>query len=163
MTDKLKSELDAIFATHSKTKKKAEVEKSERESREEAFVQSFYTIQESIIRPTFEAIGDYVKGQGYEYRIDAKKEFSDREGRYEAPRVSIRFMLADRPGHYQDHDYPYFSVICEKASNKVRFHESTMSPGRGGQSGSVGDATLDGVTAQLLQEKLLNLIRAVFK
>ena len=163
MADKLKAELDAIFKTHGETKKKIEVERSEREQREEAFVQSFYALEESTIRPAFEVIGEYVKGRGYEYRIDGKKEGTDRDGRYEAPRLSIRFLLADRPGHHQEHDYPHFSVICEKSGDKVRFHESTMSPGRGGRSGGVGETGLNEVTAQLLHEKLLNLLREVFK
>jgi hypothetical protein len=106
MPDKLKTELDAIFAAHNE--KQIQADKSERERKEDAFEQSFYAHQESTIRPTFEAIGEYVTTKGYEYRIDTRPESTDREGRYGAPRVSLRFLLASRPGHHQDHDYPGF-------------------------------------------------------
>jgi hypothetical protein len=51
----------------------------ERERKEDAFEQSFHAHQESTIRPTFEAIGEYVTTKGYEYRIDTRPESTDRE------------------------------------------------------------------------------------
>lgn len=163
MSDKLKTELDAIFNAHAETKKRIEHQKSEREVREEAFVQSFYGLRDSLIRPTFESIGEYIKAKGYKYHIETSEEQTDREGRYQSPSISIRFLVGEDGRHYRSHEYPHLSVICEKGSSKLRFHESTMSPGRGGHAGGAGDTTPTELTADLINQKVLKVIREVFK
>lgn len=163
MSDKLKTELEAIFNAHGETKKQAERQKSEREQREEAFVQSFYAIRESVIRPTFDTVGEYVKAKGYKYQIENNEESSDRDGRYQPPSISIRFLVGENDRHYRAHEYPHLSVICEKGAAKLRFHESTMSPGRGGHAGGAGDTTPSEITPDLINQKLLNVLREVFK
>jgi len=163
MSDKLKTELDAIFNAHEETKKQVERKKSEREQREEAFVQSFYGCRDSVIRPTFETIGEYVKAKGYKYHIETSEEQTDREGRYQPPSISIRFLVGEDDRHYRSHEYPHLSVICEKSSSKLRFHESTMSPGRGGHAGGAGETTPNEITADLINQKVLKVLKEVFK
>ncbi|BBE51978.1 hypothetical protein OYT1_ch2465 [Ferriphaselus amnicola] len=163
MSDKLKTELDAIFNSHAETKKQIEHQKSEREVREEAFVQSFYGLRDSLIRPTFERIGEYIKAKGYKYHIETSEEQTDPEGRYQSPSISIRFLVGEDGSHYRSHEYPHLSVICEKGFSKLRFHESTISPGRGGHAGGAGDATPTELTADLINQKVLKVIREVFK
>lgn len=163
MNDKLKIQLDAIFNAYNEEKKHLQLLKSERERKEEAFLQAFYALQESTIRPTFEYIGEYIKTQGYEYRIDVRQESTGRDGQYNSPEISLRLLVDSSTGHHLSHEYPYFSVICEKRSQTVRFHESTMSPNRGGRAGGAGEAKLDEVTPELLQQKILNILRELFE
>lgn len=163
MSDKLKSQLDAIFDTHNESKQKAQKQKSEREAREEDFVQSFYSSQATIIRPTYDRIGEYIRGRGYEYRIEENKESEFHDGRYQPPSIVIKLLTAEQSSRYSTNDYPHFSVICEKSQAKVRFHQSTMSPGRGGMSGGVGESGLSELTAELIEAKIVELLRQVFK
>ncbi|MDD5581469.1 MAG: hypothetical protein PHY16_19660 [Methylobacter sp.] len=163
MPDKLKTELDAIFNAHEETKKKIEHQKSQQELREEAFVQSFHELQDSLIRPTFESIGEYITVKGYKYRIETSEEQTDRDGRYQSPSISIRFLVGEDDRRYQSHEYPHLSVICEKRTSKLRFHESTMSPGKGGRAGSAGETTPTELTVDVLNQKVIKVLREVFK
>lgn len=163
MSDKLKTELDAIFNAHDETKKQVERKKSEREQREEAFVQSFYERRDSLIRPTFETIGEYIKAKGHKYDIEISEEQTDREGRYQPPSISIRFLVGQDDRRYPSLGYPRFSVICEKTSSRLRFHESTISPGRGGHAGGAGETTPSEITADLINQKVLKVLSEVFK
>lgn len=163
MIDKSKADLDAIFEAHCKSVQKTEAERTIREEREDEFLQSFYRLQESIVRPVFEEFGDYVKGKGYDFKILERKEGKDYQGRSEKARISLVFIVADRPGNYQIHDYPCFIVGCNKTDQKIEFLQSTLIPGRGGQSGGIGDANINDVNSELIQQKVVSFLKQIFK
>jgi hypothetical protein len=162
MKDSVKSGLDALFrATQEKNNQVQSVEK-EKERREEALLSSFYVLQKSIIRPAMEAIGKYVEEKGYKYEIDESKEGTAQDGKHQSASIAIRFFFgkeSDRPTY----QYPAFTVFFEKHAQKVRFHESTVVPGRGGQAGPAGEASLDEVTVDLIHTKILHVLTEAFK
>ena len=163
MSDKLKAELEAIFNAHDEARAQAKNRQSEKEQREAEFLLSFERVRESLIRPTLETIVDHMKARGHKCRIEAKDEKAERDGRYEAPKISILFLVDDDGKHHASSEYPRLSIICEKVDSRLHFHESTMSPGRGGHAGGTGVTTLDRITADLINEKVLKVIKEVFR
>lgn len=162
MTEQLKTALDEIFVAHDEKKRQLAKKKSERELIEQAFVDEFYKCRDSIIRPTFEAIGEYVKTKGYNYRIDTVEEQRDRDGRYQSPSISIIFLLGGGDTYSRINEYPHLTVNCSKSSSTLTFFESTMSPGRGGHSGSAGETTPNKITAELINAKVVAILKQVF-
>lgn len=164
MKDNLKNDLDVLFAAHDTKTEKAKKQKSERECQEEAFLQAFYEHQEKVIIPAFEDMGSYINKKGYKFKIDVQKESSEGQGKTNDARATIRFLVdSTTVGYVRDHEFPHFSVICNKSARNVCFHQSTISPGRGGTARSIGEAKLEDVTADFLHEKLVNLLSEVFK
>jgi hypothetical protein len=60
-------------------------------------------------------------------------------------------------------DTPHFAALLEKSKAGVYFHESTMLPGRGGQSGSCGEVKLTEITVDVLEAAIANTITKIFK
>jgi hypothetical protein len=60
-------------------------------------------------------------------------------------------------------EFPTFTVFCDKSKQRVRFHDRTMMPGRGGSAGSSGEADLTEVTTDLIQAKILDVVEKAFR
>ncbi len=152
MKEETKSKLDAVFKAEQVAKGK-----------QEAFLQNFMEAQDTIIRPAMEEIGEYVRGKGYSHEISTEEDGISNDGNNRPISASTRitFFLGER--QYPRHQFPGFSVICDKNQELVFFHESTMSPGRGGHAGGAGQATLPEVTKDLIQEKISNVLSEVFR
>lgn len=161
MKDDIKSRLDATFQKHEATKRAAIEAKQVAETKEQIFLREFMEARESIIRPAMEEIGEYVKSKGHNYEVSTEDDSPSLDSRSRSTPASIHLTLGD--GHRPSHEFPGFSVICEKGQQKVRFHESTMWPGRGGHAGSAGEASLSEVTKDLVQEKILKVVAAAFR
>jgi hypothetical protein len=163
MKDEIKSRLEAAFDKHEATKRAVADAKQVAESNEQRFLREFMEAQDSIIRPAMEEIGDYVKSKGYTYAVTAEDDKPSPDGKSRSSPAAIRLTIFIGERRGPSHEFPTFSVICEKGQQKVRFHESTMSPGRGGHSGSAGEAPLSEVTKDLIQEKILKIVTEVFR
>ncbi|MBR0945949.1 hypothetical protein [Bradyrhizobium liaoningense] len=163
MKDDIKSKLDAAFEKHEASKRSAAEAKQVAETKEQIFSREFIQARDTIIRPAMEEIGGYVKGKGYSYEISTEDDKPSPDGRSRSVPASVRLTIFLGERRYQVHENPGFSVICEKGQQKVRFHECTMSPGRGGHAGPAGEATLSQVTKDLIQEKILKVVAEVFR
>lgn len=163
MNNDIKSKLDAAFLKHEASKRAAVEAKQAAETKEQVFLRQFVEARESIIRPAMEEVGEYIKGKGYTYEIFTEDDKSSPDGRGRSTPASIQLALFLDERRYPVHDFPNFSIICEKGQQRVRFHGSTISPGRGGYSGSAGEATLSEVTKELVQEKILKIVTEVFR
>jgi hypothetical protein len=158
----LKADLDAIFSAHEKATALIARQVSDKDSSERAFLERFHLLRETLIKPVFEEVGQLVKARGYDYRIGLADERRDASGRPEGPQIEIAF-LTDTGGSGDEGLYPKFAVVAEKYAAKLRFRESTTRPGRSGRTGDAGDSTLEALTRDLLEQRLVALLREVFK
>ncbi len=162
MDKKLSGELDAIFSAGSAGAPAFRDSMMEIEDNEDAFLQAFQVRQEAVFLPAFVEIGEYVRRKQCDYRIDFQEEAGSTEGRSGSAQVSLRFLIGATASHTQEYEYPHFKIMCDPAARKVIFHQSTIYPGHSGSSGTVGQARLEDVGSAMLQEKLVEFVRAVF-
>jgi hypothetical protein len=158
----LKDEIDAIFSAHEKATDLIAQQVLDKESRERAFLERFHLLGETLIKPVFEEVGQLVKARGCDYRIASLGERRDASGRPEGPQIEIGFLTGTESSD-GERPYPKFTVVAEKYAAKLRFRESTAMPGRSGRSGETGESTLDALTRDVLEERLVALLREVFK
>lgn len=159
MSDQLKSSLDAIFDQHEAAKHAAVVKEQTRRSEEDLFVDEFLSVRATIIRPAFEKVAELVKARGHDCEV---VDVGGHPNGVDVPadaRVTFRILLKNPRG---DQGQPHLSAICDKAQRRVRFHESTMTPNRGGHAGPVGEVALSAVTEEVIFSKAINLVREVF-
>jgi hypothetical protein len=162
MDKKLSGELDAIFTSGNAIAPEFRDSMLEIEDNEDAFVQAFYVQQAAVFLPAFAEIGEYVRRQQCDYRIDSQEDGAAPDGRRANAQVSLRFLIGATASHTQEYEYPHFKIMCDPAARKVIFHQSTIYPGHSGSSGTVGQARLEDVSSAMLQEKLVEFVRAVF-
>jgi len=163
MKDEIKAKLDVAFQKHEAAKRTAAEGKQIAASKEQVFLRGFMEARESIIRPAMKEIGEYVKDKGYDYDVSTEDDKPSPDGRSRSTPASIRLTIFLGERRYPSHEHPGFSVICEKGQQKVRFHENTTSPGRGGHAGPAGEAVLSDLTKDLVQEKILKVVAEVFR
>lgn len=163
MKDEIKSKLEATFEKHEASKRAAATAKQVAETKEQVFLREFVEARDAILRPAMEEIGEYVKGKGYSYEVSTEEDKPPLDGQSRSTPASIRLTIFLGGRRHPVHEYPGFSIICEKGQQKVRFHESTMSPGRGGHAGPAGETTLAKLTKDLVQEKILKVVAEVFR
>ena len=162
MKENVKSGLDGLFRTRQEKNDQVQSLEKEKEHRENEFLSAFYAHQKSIIRPAMEAIGKYVEEKGCKYKIDESQDGATPDGKHQGASIAIRFLFG-KDSYRPSHEYPSFTVFCEKHVQKARFHENTIAPGRGGQSDPSGYASLNEVTEDLIQTKLLRVLTDAIK
>lgn len=163
MKQETQSKLDAMFAKHRASKDAAFEAAEKAEDKAASFLATFLEKRESVIRPAMVAMGEYVKDKGYAYEVSIEEDKPSHDGRGRHTPASIRLTVFLEKGRYPIHDHPGFSVICEKGQQNVRFHENTTSPGHGGHSGPAGQAKLEDLTADTIQQGILKVFAEVFR
>jgi hypothetical protein len=163
MKDEIRSKLDAAFERHEASRRAVTEAREVKETKEQVFSRSFSELRDSLIRPAMEEIGQYVKGKGYSYEISTEDEHVATDSRSRSTSASIKITLFLDERKHPEYEMPFLSVIAQKERQNVRFHESTMVPGRGGASGPAGETSLAEITPQLIQEKILKVVSDVFR
>lgn len=160
----IEAQFDAAFAVHAKNAERRSQVQAEQESKEEAFVRAFKERRTSFIKPALEEIAQYLQTKGMKTRIDETDENHSRDDRQQQrTAITIRFLTGDEKLHYADHEQPNVSFVCSKNEQLVKFIESTISLGSGGHSGEAGSVKLELLTDELIQQKVLAVVRAVLK
>lgn len=163
MTDELNAKLDAIFDARSDKEAAAERLREEIAQQRKASLEEYLLLQESLIRPTLEVFVQKLAERGHKSSI---YDFTDGEqihGNTRSATIGIRFLLDRETTHRSTHEYPHLTMSVDKAGRKVNFSHSTMAPGRGGMAGGDGTVGYDELTPELINEKVLKVIAAVFK
>jgi hypothetical protein len=155
LRDDIKSKLDAVFAKHDESKRKA----AEAQHKESSFLRAFLDAREKTIRPAMVEVGEYVRGKGCTFRISTEEDGLSKDGtnRLIPASIKIEFCIGEPPTY--EIPVPSFEVICEKHTQRVLFHENTT----GGQSSSAGDASLSELTGDMIQERILAVVAEVFR
>jgi hypothetical protein len=153
LRDDIKSKLDAVFAKHDASMRKA----AEAQHKESSFLRAFLDAREETIRPAMIEVGEYVRVKGYTFRISTEDDGFSKDGKNPIPAsIKIEFPIGGLPTY--DIPVPCFEVTCEKHAQRVLFHEGTTT----GQS-SAGDASLSELTGDMIQERILAVVAEVFR
>lgn len=164
MKKDIEAQFDAAFAVHAKNVERRSQVQVEQESKEDAFVRAFKERRTSFIKPTLEEIAQYLQTKGMKTRIDETDETHSRDNsQQQRTAITIRVLTGDEQRYYADHEQPNVSVVCSKNEQLVKFIESTISLGAGGHSGESGSVKLELLTDELIQQKVLAVVRAVLK
>jgi hypothetical protein len=95
-------------------------------------MRDFANIRDTLIRPAMEEIGNHAQLRGISFRISSQDEVppDPRHGGGRDASIAIIFF----PGgeKHSDHEFPAFTVFCNKHKQRAIFHDRTMMPGRGG-------------------------------
>lgn len=161
MKDELKSSLDAMFQADGERKSAAQKAQDEGLRKEAEFLAAFHACAETLIKPAMEEIGAYAEEKGYPYRIDEHREETGQGARRQPASIAIVFVM-QKGKYHPTNELPSFAVRCDKSGRKVEFLENTMSPGNPGRSGGAGEASLEELTRDMVQAKIVSLLQEVF-
>lgn len=162
MTDDVNEKLDAIFNARAERQAEAERKKQEVEEKKDVNLQEFLLLKEKVIIPTLEALKQGLSDRGEESTVVEVTDGELRQGRPQDAAVGIRLIIEDAARYRDGNDYPHLTFRVEKATKQVRIFYSTMSPRRGGSSSSDGPFDYADITAELINEKALNIFKAVY-
>jgi hypothetical protein len=164
----IQDDLDAAFTLHRQKLAQDHRTKLEHENADESFERDFKARRLSLMRPALEKISQYLEKQGMQSRIEDTDEVDANGVRsVQQTAISIHFETGDKPAPgrapFDPTDRkPYLSVVCNKHAQRVYFHESTVMPGSGVTSSS-GSVTLDELTEELIQRKVMAVVQAVLR
>lgn len=162
MNNKLKSEIDTLFNGYEGRKAEQQKESQAQKQKEDRLLKEFYSIRERVIKPAMEEIGEILKARGQNYRIEENNESIDHEGKTKDAQIGIYFLLPKQEHIYDLHRYPSVSFIATRYKEKVWVRESTIGPTRGGHSGSAGEYPLEQITTELVQQKVMKVLKELF-
>ncbi len=83
----------------------------------------------------------------------------DQGGKTQDAKIGIYFKTPENVIVFtiRINEYPSVSFIATRYNKKICVHESTMSPGSGGQSGKAGEYTIDQITIDLIHQKIMKV------
>jgi hypothetical protein len=164
MKDAIQAGLDAVFDKHEESKRAVAAAKLALETKESEFLRAFLEAAGTMVRPAMEAIGSYIQTRGYDYGIATREdgyEEGDPGRRHTSASIAFELRFGSlSPGVPET---PGVTVVCDKVKQRVRFYENTTAGGRTGHSGSTGEVELSALTAELVQQKILDVVAEVFR
>ncbi|WP_260292397.1 hypothetical protein [Sedimenticola hydrogenitrophicus] len=158
MDKNVEKQLAEFFAAHDTKKESVRQVKSEREQKEAAFLSQFVERRASILRPAFESFAKAVEMRGIKCRIEEQEEKALDQHQVQSAAITIAFVVGN-DSHRRLSEYPHLTISCEKHASMLTLHKSTMSPGRGGQSGPAGKVGIQDVTENSLHQSLVELLQ----
>lgn len=163
MTDDLNAKLDAIFDARSSKEAEAERLKEEIARQKEAGLREFLVLQNNLIRPTLEVFVQKLAERGHKSSIYEIADGENVSGNTRSATIGIRLLIDQESKNRGSNEYPHLSMTADKTGRCVQFSHSTMSPGKGGMAGGDGTTGYDELSPELINEKVLKVIAAVFK
>lgn len=106
-------------------------------------------------------IGELLKTRGKKIRIEEQDEKIN-QGKKENAEIRMYFNISEEHYISRWNEYPSVSFMPIKSTKKINIGECTMSPGRGGHSGSTGEYSLNEITSDLVEEKVLKVLREIY-
>jgi len=158
MTDDVSAKLDAIFNARAEREAEAGRVKRELEVKQDASLQEFLTLKDNLIRPTLEALVNQLSDRGEASEIF---EFTDGQmihAKKQDAAIGIKFLLDTAARYRSSSEYPHLTLSADKSTRRVLFHFST----KGGTSSTDGLVGYDDLTAEVINEKALKLIKAIY-
>lgn len=163
MNDDVDAKLDAIF--NARSVKEAEIVRQQREAeqRQEASLQEFLVLKESLIRPTLEALVQKLSQRGHKSKVFEIADGEKVGGNTRGETIGLRLLLDKAADYRVGNEYPHLTMSVDKSGRRVQFSYSTISPGRGGSGGGDGSVDYDALTEELINTKALKIIAEVYK
>ena len=118
MNPESKKALDGIFQKYEATALPGQHAKRAPATKEEQFLARFYSVRASILRPTIQEVGEYVRTRGYEYEIDEQNAWTTGDTSNFGS-IAIHFITIRQAGR-PNSDYPTFIFSCVTSHERVR-------------------------------------------
>ncbi len=163
MRDSLKLELDALLDNYEIRKKKQQEEYRIQKREEDRFLKRFLLVREQVIKPAMQEIGELLKKRGKNNRIVEEDESVDTKGKLKEARISMFFLMRQQKQGHRLNQYPLVAFIATKSKKRVWVHERTIGPDRGGHSGNAGEYSLEQISMDLVQQKIMKVLRELFE
>jgi hypothetical protein len=155
MKQEAKVQLDALLRMHISNLRIAADEGScEPEPKLEQFKDAF----ETVILPAMEEIGEQLRSKGFGFNVTYSLRQSKEAG-YPVTPAEIAITLYLDGKNYLHRDNPRLGIVFQPADCTVRFRQSTMRPQRGGQATDAGVMPLVAVTEELIQAKIISVLK----
>lgn len=162
MSNDFESELDALLNADDEKKNKQAQAQIKAGDEESEFVEKFKEIASTIIKPTLDNIKSLLSQRGRESRIDEQEDSVTHDQKEQKTAVSIYFNVSQDKYVSRLYEYAHVTFYCDKRGKVVQVHESTMSPGRGGHSGSAGSFSIDEVTEDTVKQKVMKVLKEIY-
>jgi hypothetical protein len=157
------AKFDEVFSAHKAKREELHKAREKKANVEKSFLETFNEFAAQQIKPILEDIRQYLAGQATTATVEITEEKRERDGKVITnSEISLTLKMGDPDRHYQAYQLPRFSIRADSFKQKAIFFESTMSPNRGGHSGGTGEYALELVTRQLIDQKVLAWLKAVF-
>jgi hypothetical protein len=167
MNETLRSELDSILASYNRRKQEILSAELEQAAKDRAVLRAFGDLLASTIRPTAHAVGEYLKSRGMDYRVEMI-----RLGLPHVPTHDVgigillelgeaRFEFGEAGELLHSSEYPGLSIVLSPRQQLVYFRGAI--PGRDGASFSAGTVSLAAVTSELIETKMVGLLREILR
>ncbi len=153
MDEATRQRLDRAFAERQQ-RQEAEKQRSEQsKSEHQRFLEEFERVKREVIRPVFEQYGEYMKGQGFSYKIDEAADAGSSD-----PAIQLRLAL---PGEEVDDSYSYLGL----GFSLVTYARIVFVNSGGARGISIEPARLDiqQVTRQLVSAKTQEVIERILQ
>ena len=163
MKKEIERDFDDVLAAHADKQLRAQQAATEKKQQDQDFLDEFNAHSAAVIRPTFDALAAFVQRKGVRAEVEEMKASAEPGGASRSASIGIYFLIGDErlvlPGSQRDR--PHFTIQCAERERKVLFFQSTIAPGRGGQSGGEGSGLLAEVTEEFIQKRVLALLKKV--
>lgn len=165
MKEEFEKQLDALFDDAKARATKAQDKKNAEAEAQKDFVAAFVAKRSDVVIPTLEDFAKSVARGGWTAQLKVQEDSTasaHERGRSVMRETAAAAGLTFYRGEGRGGDsYPSFSVSADKRGRKVQFYSSTMGPGHGGSASNTGSTTLDALTGELLQEKLVAYFKSL--
>ena len=165
MKPELQQELDALLKAYDQKQHAQEIKDQDIKAEEEKFLESFYSVRDSIIAPALEELGEIVKARGHGFEIEKRDYSIDSKGRTDNAMIAIVFIPGgSRSGYYAErYRYPSLGFTCDRHKEVVALHGSTLRPLGGGSLGPRGECKLEQITTDFIHAQAFEILKEVFK
>lgn len=136
---------------------------SKKEQEKEEFREQFSDITLSVIKPTLIKIQKLLKQEGEQALVQEIPYTFGPNGREHLASVSLYVQATHDMDKVQLHRCPHVSFLCDPCNKKVRSHKNTMAPHHGGTSYTTGAFALDEIEATVIEDKVLDVLKDVYK
>ena len=107
-------------------------------------------------------IGELLKSRGRKYQIDEQDELFDHEIKTKDAIINIYFLIPEKGYESELFEYPSVSFKADRRKKKILTQKNITRPNRGGHSGGTGSYTLGQITADLVHQKIMNVLKTLF-
>lgn len=163
MTDPLQDPLSKILDTFDQRRLEQQEVREAVDQREDMFLLEFENFSKTIICPLFERVGNHISSRGHDFEISTQKYEVGDQGEITGANISLTLYPLGIERHgYQRNQYPSFTVLASRTTQKLRLHGSTITPGGSGSAEPRGDYDFEHLTSEILERELMKLLTEVF-
>lgn len=135
---------------------------SQKEKEKEVFRDSFSAISTTLIKPTLLSIQKKLISSGEQALVKEVPYTFGPSGREHLASVSIYVNATSQMDKIQLHRCPHVSFLCDPCNKVIRSHKNTMAPDHGGTSYTTGSFSLNEISKEIIQEKVMEILREVY-